>query len=173
MLVVRVFVVACAMAPGLACSEASLSPTAMTDTTRQTAVTGGSASCSGGVFRETSRQGEVDQRGTIGLIRMRSVEVDLDAVRRAAETRAPLTLNLFPDVCLVAQVADVEHDAEGNLVLTGGIEDATGASSVTLVTGADFVIGSAVGSRASYRIRYAGNGVHVVMQLNPAAFPPD
>jgi hypothetical protein len=173
MLAVRVMVVACAMAPSLACSEGSLPPTAMTQTREISATGGASSACSGGVFKDTTRRGEVDHSGTIGLIRLRTVEVDLDAVRRSAETRSPLTLNIFPDACLVAQVSGVEHDAQGNLVWTGDVADASDGVAVTLVTGDDFVIGSAVSSRALYRIRYAGNGVHVVMQLNPAAFPPD
>jgi hypothetical protein len=45
--------------------------------------------------------------------------------------------------------------------------------SITLVAADDFVIGNAVSSRAVYKVQYAGNGVHAVMQINPAAFPPD
>jgi hypothetical protein len=161
------------MAPSLACSERALAPTGMTQARETAAAGGGSSACSEGVFKETTRRGEVDHSGTIGLIRLRSVEVDLEAVRRSAETRSPLTLNIFPDACLVAQISRVEHDAQGNLVWTGDVVDAGAEVAVTLVTGDDFVIGSAVGRGSLYRIRYAGNGVHNVMQLNPAAFPPD
>ena len=169
----RILVIACVLAPNLACSEASLSPTTVTQSRELAATGSASAACSGGVFSDTLRQGDVDHGGTLGLIRLRSVEVDLAAVRRSADNRSPLTLNVFPDTCLVAQVTGVDHDAQGNLVLTGATTGASDGATFTLVAGADFVIGSAVGSRALYQVRYAGNGVHVVMQINPAALPPD
>lgn len=169
----RNLVIACVLAPNLACSEGSLSPTTVTQSRELSGAGASTAACSGGVFSDTLRQGDVDHTRTLGLIRLRSVEVDLAAVRRAADDRSPLTLNVFPDACLVAQVTGVDHDAQGNLVLTGATADAADRATFTLVAGTDFVIGSAVGNRALYQVRYAGNGVHVVMQINPAALPPD
>jgi hypothetical protein len=153
----------------MACTRGPLLPKPVTETGGGSITSGTSASCSGGVFADTTRRRDIDHSGARGVMRLRPVEVDIDAVRRSAETRAPLTLNFFSDACLVVQVISVAHDDQGRLIWTGASEDV----SVTIIAADDFVIGSAVSSRALYQVRYAGNGVHDVMQLNPAAFPPD
>jgi hypothetical protein len=173
MLLIRSLVIVCAIASNLACSERPLSPTAVTQSREVAGAGGQAAACSSGVFTDTARRGDIDPSGGRGVMRLRYVEVDLAAVRRSAETKAPLTLNIFPDACIVAEITSVERDAQGRLMLTGAIADAAEPVSITLVAADDFVIGNAVSSRAVYTVQYAGNGVHVVMQINPAAFPPD
>jgi hypothetical protein len=164
-------VLSSAVAVGFSCSERAVSPITMTRNPAASAASAGAAICSAGVFSETTRQGDVDHSRTLGVMRLRTVEVDIAALRRSADTRTPLTLNIFPDACLVARVASVARDEQGRLTWNGTVAD--GGGDVTLVVADDIVIGSASDSRALYQLRYAGNGVHVVMQINPAAFPPD
>ena len=153
----------------MACTRGPLLPKTVTETGGASGTSGSSASCSGGVFADATRRGDIEHGRARGVIRLRPVEVDIDAVRRSAETRAPLILNFFSDACLVVPVNSVAHDDQGRLIWTG----ISGDVSVTIIAADDFVIGNAVSSRALYQVRYAGNGVHDVMQLDPAAFPPD
>ena len=132
------------------------------------------AACTGGLFAETTLAATVDFSRAPGVLRVRTVAVDVGAVRRSAESRAAITLNLFPDACLVADVTDIAYDKDGRLIWTGRIAGSPEGSAVTLVAADDVIVGSVnAGGPASYQIRYAGNGVHVVMRINPGAYPPD
>jgi hypothetical protein len=162
---------ACGLAMLTACSQgvSPLQPAPGTE-----ASSGGSAACAGGLFTETTLTPAVDFTGTLGVLRVRTVAVDVAAVRRSADSRAPITLNLFPDACLVADVTDIAYDKDGRLIWTGKIAGGPDGSAVTLVAADGVILGSVdAAGPAFYQVRYAGNGVHVVMRINPAVYPPD
>ncbi len=132
-----------------------------------------SAACSRGIFLETSRAATIDFRTTPGVLQLRASGVDLAAVRRAADEKLPLSLNLFPDVCLVATATSTEVQP-GRVIWTGRIPGAPDGSAVTLVLADDVLIGSVeAAGPAFYQVRYAGNGVHALMRIDPAVYPPD
>lgn len=132
------------------------------------------AQCARGLFTEATRAGEVDLSAARGLVRLRQVEIDLASFRKAAAAGEPLTFNLFPDVCLEGHPAEVSLDGAGGVIWTGHIQDEPDGAVTTLVAAADVLVGSIVAAGPkSFQIAYAGNGVHVVLQINPAVFPPD
>lgn len=129
--------------------------------------------CAGGLFAGAA-DGTVDFSGMRGVIRGRTVTVNAQSIYASERERTPLTLNLFPDVCLVAQVDGVERDLDQRLIWTGRIEGSGDGATVTFVVDGDIVIGSIQAPGPSfYQVRYAGSGIHLVLRINPSTFPPD
>ncbi len=129
------------------------------------------------LFRETARQPAAPPPDSPRVLRARYVEVDFSALggENLAPASAParLLLNLFPDVVLVAERNDVQPTATGRgFIWTGHVEGAP-ASVVTLVAEDGVVAGRINAGGALYTIGYAGDGVHIVRELNAEAFPPD
>lgn len=167
---------AIAIASCMACGGHPMSPTEPTRSASAASPTAAAtaAQCTKGLFTEATRAGEVDLSGARGLVRLRHVEIDLAGFRKAAAAGEPLTLNLFPDVCLEGHPAEVNLDGAGGVIWTGHIQGEPDGVVTTLVAAADVLVGSIVAAGPkSFQIAYAGNGVHVVLQINPAVFPPD
>jgi hypothetical protein len=103
--------------------------------------------------------------------------VDIAAIQRSGAERLPLSLNVFPDTCLGAEFADITYDRVGRLTWTGhlqGDDDAGVEGLITLVAWEGVVIGSIdVPGADFYQLRYAGNGVHVVIHVDSSRYPPD
>ena len=104
------------------------------------------------------------------VIRSRTVEVSFDLLPDdVAADGAPTTLelNLFSDVFLTALIDEIDGDTYiGHL---NGYDD----SLLVLVTTDDVMIGSVTTGSAQYQIRYAGNGIHMVREVNTAALPAE
>lgn len=166
---VSVFAVASMILAG--CGPAPLAPNALSNS--QSLSVTQSGDCAGGLFASAA-EGTVDFSGMRGVIRGRTVTVNAQSFYASERERTPLTLNLFPDVCLVAQLLGTERDLDERLIWTGRIEGSGDGATATFVVDGDIVIGSiqAPGPSA-YQIRYAGSGIHLILRIDPSAFPPD
>ncbi|MBW2369846.1 MAG: pre-peptidase C-terminal domain-containing protein [Deltaproteobacteria bacterium] len=82
-----------------------------------------------------------------------------------------IKLNLFDDSTFTANVDRVETDSQDSYALVGRIEEES-ISSVILVVGQD---GTLTGNITIYdmffQVRYAGDGTHVIREIDQTAFP--
>ena len=129
------------------------------------------------LFRDTTRQPAVAPPDAARLLRSRDVEVDFDALGgtnpRASAAPQTVLLNLFPDATYVAVRDSVAPTSAGRGVIWSGYLEGMAGSSVMLAVEDGVLAGTvAVGPRR-YQVRYAGNGVHVVSEFDPGAFPRD
>ena len=102
--------------------------------------------------------------------RLATIRADLLAIDGAGA--APIALNLFDDVRLVARVDRVDRRSPGSFVWHGRVEgvrhgNAIFASNDGVLAGTVFVEG------ATFEITYAGDGLYDVRELDPTAFPTD
>src|SRR5689334_20726137 len=107
------------------------------------------------------------------VTRDRLVTVDLAQLGEPGQSggaggSATLTLNLFPDVTLVAERERIEPTSSGQGFIWLGTVPGAAPSQVTLVVEDGIVSGNVRVPRGSYQIRYAGNGLHAISELNPA-----
>lgn len=91
---------------------------------------------------------------------------------KEAEDDRRVIFDLFPDVRLIGQIERLERHSDERAVYFGGLEG---------IAGGDFILGYNRGAvvatfttpgLGSYQIRYAGDGYHAAIELDPAAFPP-
>lgn len=135
-------------------------------------------SCAGGIFRDTSRQGSVDPGALPTVRRTRRVEIDFGRVfpggegPSAARAAARLTLNLFPDLCVTAVRERVTDLGRGTVQWEGRVPGAS-PGTVTLIVDDTLMIGTLRIDREVYEIRYLGDGIHVVTDVDPSKFPRD
>jgi len=126
----------------------------------------------GAVFTNASQMASVATVPGPTGIRSRTAVVDLaklSEVRNAGGGR--LTLNLFDDAALTALVQRVLVRPDG-YSLSGQLDDHEHGR-FQLVVHDNVTVGIVrSGQLGTYRIRYLGDGTHVVQQIDPAAFPP-
>jgi len=106
------------------------------------------------------------------------VEIDFGRVFPAGErpsaARAAdrLTLNLFPDACVIAVRERATDLGPGKVQWEGRVSGAS-LSSVTLIIDDTLMIGTVRIDREVFQIRYLGEGVHAVVDIDQSAFPRD
>ena len=131
-----------------------------------------------GLFSEAGLSATLDPAGELGVVRSRAVQLnlelllDVDGTPRDLTAEDGLTLNLFADVELVAVLDRVEPSYGGGFTWVGQVQDEP-LSAVTLVVSEGMMAGTVVSPQGLYQIRYAGNGVHAVHEIDPSAFPPE
>jgi hypothetical protein len=103
------------------------------------------------------------------ILRARFVKIDLPLL---LGTPRPLELNLFPDACFTALPERTESSAPNRTTWIGRLSGAP-QSQVTLAVVDRVVAGSIRAPGKLYQVRYVGNGVHAVVEVNQRAFPPD
>jgi hypothetical protein len=92
------------------------------------------------------------------------------AGRRHGEDR--LTLDLFDGTCVSAIRESATWTPPAHLSWTGRVEgEPTGR--VTLIVDGTLVVGLIALPRAVYQIRYLGEGVHAVVEVDQSGFSPD
>ena len=110
-------------------------------------------------------------------LRRREVSVDLERLAgpsKAAWAGLPATLvmNLFDDVVQTGSVARRAPTFSGGYALSGGLAGVE-SGTMTLVVNGTVVAGSIRTPEATYRIRPAGAGRQVIIQMDPARFARD
>ena len=102
-------------------------------------------------------------------LRRRAVEVDVELLA-GARAPAELRLALFDGLAVTARLARLEPALGGGLLWSGDVPASPG-SSVLLSASGDAVSGSIRFDDRLFRLAYAGNGVHLVTELDETAFP--
>ena len=128
-----------------------------------------SRSCAEGVFTDTARSNSVDPPARPQVRRQRRVEVDFARVLPSAER---ITLNLFPDVCVIAQRERMTDLGRGQVQWDGRVPGATPGTATLVIDGA-LMVGTVRLGREVYEIRYLGEGVHMVTDVDLSKFPRD
>ena len=135
-------------------------------------------SCAGGIFTGTARPGSVDPGTRPPARRRLRVEIDFARVflpgdgPSAARSAERLTLNLFPDVCVIARRERATDLGRGTVQWEGRVQGAS-PGTATLVIDDAVMVGTIRIGREVYEIRYLGEGVHVVTDVDPSKFPRD
>jgi hypothetical protein len=124
------------------------------------------------LFRDVAPPPSASGRPDPVVKRSRFVEIDLTALRKPS-TRFDLFPGTPPGAVTVvwSRVEQPSAQSEAWVGHTGNEE----VGSVTLVVNqAEGVVAATIHLAGGlYRIRYAGNGVHVIEELNSRAFPKD
>lgn len=132
-----------------------------------------------GLFVPTTKSGVATRATDPTIIRSRFVDLKLNLFdssiapgsSKVAQATKTLTLNLFPDVALTATLDKATVRPNG-LVWTGHVDGVANSQVVfTLLNGV--LAGNINTGKAFYQVRFAGNNVHQVNQINPRAFPAD
>ena len=125
--------------------------------------------CAGGIFTETARAASLVSAASPQVRRQRRVEIDFARVGPSAER---ITLNLFPDVCVIAQ-RERASDLGGGQVQWEGRVPGASPGTATLVIDGPLMVGTIRIGPDVYEIRYLGEGVHVVRDVDLSKFPRD
>ncbi|GEM_PF-1791623 len=109
-----------------------------------------------------------------GVVRSRLVSLDLSAMDRAAARSASdaateVRLDLFDDVRFVALIDRAEQMPDA-YVYSGRLKDVAGGFA-HLAISHEQMTGSITLPNRSYAVRYAGGGLHLVQEINPAQLP--
>ena len=134
--------------------------------------------CAGGIFTDTPRPGTVDPGSPRTVRRLRRVEVDFSHIfpgsERPSASRAAdrIALNLFPDVCVIALRERATDLGPGRVQWEGRVRGASNGT-VTLIIDDTLMIGTVRIDREVFEIRYLGDGVHAVTDIDQSAFPRD
>jgi hypothetical protein len=124
-------------------------------------------------------RGKIDEAMRSRIIRHRLVNVDFGLLASSQEPPknstargAVVILNLFEDAVFRAILDRREVRSSRSFTWFGHI-DGVQDSQVTLVVEDRVVSGNVRLDRSFYQIRYAGEGTHVIYQIDPNAFPEE
>lgn len=125
------------------------------------------------LFRDVAPPPSASGRRDVAVKRSRFVEIDLAALRKPSSR-----LDLFPDGppgAVTVVWSRVEQPSAESQAWVGHPSEGEHAGSVTLVVNQAerVVVGTIHLAGGLYRIRYAGNGVHVIEELSSREFPKD
>jgi hypothetical protein len=132
-----------------------------------------------GLFSEVAAADGLDWADDPTAIRSRLVAVDFSLVGAPdafGDTRSgvsdTLTLNFFPDAVFAAVLDRVDIDPAEGFSWIGHLEGVE-LSQVALVVKDGVMVGNVTAPGVFYRVRYAGDGAHVIHQVDWTAFPPE
>jgi len=113
------------------------------------------------------------------IVRSRSVYIDWDILAMTGDfpesdtvVSDVLSLNLFEDTAFTANLDHWEARSENNFTWIGHIDEDEG-SQVTIVVQDDVMVGNFRVSGESYQVRYMGEDVHVIREIDEGFFPPE
>lgn len=92
------------------------------------------------------------------------------AGKLSLKNRVPL--DLFDDAKFTAVLSKIEETSVGKFVGSGALAEVPG-SFVTLVSKGNILVANIHTPTKIYEIRYLGNGLHAVNEIDPSSFPPD
>ncbi len=127
-----------------------------------------------GLFRDAAKMPALDRANERAVVRTRYVEVNLDVLPGARGRAAPgssVLLNLFANRAMTAVLDHVENKPNG-MIWVGSLQGIN-LSSVNLVTEGRVMVGSISYPGGMYGIRYAGNGVHAIVEIDQSQYPPE
>jgi hypothetical protein len=125
--------------------------------------------------------GAADNRAKSGeatVERTRLVEVNFDQLiapdgtPHSPQPDGILILNLFEDVTHTAVLERVDSNPGGGFTWLGHLQDVPW-SQVTLVVHEGVMVGNVISPEGIFQVRYAGEGIHAVSEIDQSAFPPE
>ena len=117
-------------------------------------------------------RGTLPDSPLLPALRTRSVRVDVGMLRRSATARGSLALNLFDDTLLSASLKEINTDFEEGFTWVGSVDGAAFSTVIFSIVN-EAVSGTISTSDALYEVRYAGEGLHTIRQLDLTNLPPD
>jgi len=134
---------------------------------------------SGGLFSDSSTAGSLDFSKDAIVMRARYVNIRFDLLDPVNPAPGAwlhkgdvLLLNLFENAAFSAVLDRAIANSDNSYIWVGHLEGIE-LSNVTLSVENGIMSGNVVFPGGFYAIRYAGNGVHAIKQMNEAAFPPE
>ncbi len=132
------------------------------------------------LFIDAAVEGGLDRRGDPTIIRTRLVDINFDllggayaAPQRDSSAASDLVrLNLFNNVVFTAVLDRRQPNQIGGYSWIGHLQGVA-HSQVILVVKDGITSGAITLPGALYQVRYAGNGVHAIYQIDPSDFPPE
>lgn len=106
------------------------------------------------------------------VMRVRYVHVDETALPSPKARNTAITMNLFEDVALSVQAQKQRVKDEDVHIWNGKVQDWYDGSAI-LVSSKGITMGNIHTPDGLYEIRYAGEGVHMVREMDPSKFPPE
>lgn len=129
----------------------------------------------GEIFSNAQIVGTLDFYSETSVIRTRYVEIAFDILEGALFARAnkySITLNLFPDVIFEAYINQVIKNPSGSYSWIGEIIGIPEAEVIFVVKNG-FMMGNVVLPGYIYQIRYAGNHIHSINEVDSSFSLPD
>jgi hypothetical protein len=123
------------------------------------------------LFTESPLAARDDATGDPTVVRARHVEPDLSLLA-GAEVGDAVPINLFEDAIYTAVLDRGEAALPEGYTWIGHLEGVD-YSQVILTVGGGQVAGNITLPGAFYQVRYMGDGVHAIYQIDQAAFPPE
>jgi hypothetical protein len=146
---------------------------------------GSAATAQGPLFVDAPLAGTVADHATSGaVVRSRYVEVNfaaLDAAVQSSSTQPsllelnlfPFVSDLFPDVTIAALRQQVGATRTGGgAIWLGKVRDVT-ESAIALVSEGGVLVGNIQAGNRFFQIRYIGDGVHAIQEINPRFYPDE
>ena len=124
-----------------------------------------------GLFSSAVGSGMLPTKDDPTIMRTSYVEVDLELLKNA-EVGDEIILNLFEDAVYPFVLDKKTKNNDGSTSIAGHIKDVE-HSNVAIVLGAGQAAGNIVLPQEIYQIRYAGENIHAVHQIDQSAFPPE
>lgn len=126
----------------------------------------------GGLFTDTRQRGNLDFRSA-GDVRTRFVTVDFNVLKNTWVNRGDiLALDLFGGMPFQAVLRSVEKLPENGVAYVGRLKGIA-LSSVNIVTRDGIMFLDISFPGGAYVVRYVGNGVHVIKQMDESALPSE
>ncbi|MCP4541020.1 MAG: hypothetical protein GY832_28120 [Chloroflexi bacterium] len=127
-----------------------------------------------GLFADVTAVGSGDSADDPTIVRTRFIEPNFDLLGGANDSPVAdvLELNLFEDVAFTAILDRAKSNPSGSLSWIGHLEGVE-YGSVILVVKDGVMVGSVKMPGALYQVRYVGDGVHAIHEMDSAAFPPE
>jgi hypothetical protein len=138
-----------------------------------------------GLFTEAARQpAAADSRFSPTIVRNRYVDVNFAQLATAARTAAgqasalqmdlfPFISELFPGISLTVVGQRAEPTRSGQGTIWYGKVVGEPDSMVILVVEGNVLVGNIHAGKGFYQIRYAGDGVHMIQQVNSLLYPDE
>ena len=126
-----------------------------------------------GLFADAAVEGDAGPLAADNVIRARLVTPNFDLMGGADDSAVKvLTLNLFDDATFSAVLDRTESNRSGSITWVGRLEGVE-YGSVALAVRDGVMIASVNMPGALYKIRYLGDGVHAIQEMDSGAFPPE
>ena len=123
------------------------------------------------LFRDTNQRGSVEAKtDDPTVVRSKNIIIDVRQLRDAQRGR--ISVPLFGRRSIVLNRASSEQQRD-RLIWKGAVANQQGSSATFVIVG-DAVTGNILTpGRTMYQIRYLGNGVHTLQEIDRTKFPPE